>query len=802
MSAARKRKRLPEYEARRRFAVTPEPPPGPSPTAAGRSFVVHKHDATRMHYDLRLEMGGALASWAVPKGPSYDPAKKRLAVETEDHPLEYGQFEGRIPEGEYGAGDSLVWDRGTWETVPPGQAEAQRRKGHLYFELAGEKLRGRWHLVRTRGREGAKPQWLLFKARDPEARPGYDVLAERPESVLSGRAVTRGPTRARVLRAVHPDPERLLERVFPPMLATLVDEPPPDGAAWLCERKYDGFRVLAALSGGRIAMWSRNRLDLAPRFPEVFAALQKIVVGEAVIDGEAVALDGGAASEFQRLQQSGESALFAFDLLWLDGEDLRERPLEERRDLLESVLANPPSALALAERVDGDPARALREAAERGWEGVVAKRRGSHYENRRSRAWLKLKAARGQELAIVGFTPGKKGNPYLGALLLGVREGGRMRFAGKVGTGFSTEQRKRLQRELARDAVDASERPAGAPRLRDATWVAPRLVAEVRFTEWTADGKLRHPSFQRLRPDKSPEECVRERPSPPPVEVKISNAGKLMFPRDRITKQEVVDYYAVVAPAMLRALAGRPLAFQQWQRGVDDEAVFRQGLAAREIQPWMTLAPVRVDGGRVVKHLVADRPEALRWLAQHNALTLHMWSSRVETPSMPDWVVFDLDPADGRGVAQAVEVALALKRLLDQLGLPSVPKTSGQRGLHVFVPLAPGHTFTDAISFAEHIGRAITSVLPQATMERAKSRRRGRLYFDCYQNGQGKTVVAPYSLRAADGAPVSAPLRWSEVNASLDPARFDLRNMPRRLAEVGDLFAAALERGVRLPRFR
>jgi bifunctional non-homologous end joining protein LigD len=826
--------RLAEYEAKRDFAVTPEPAPGPAPASPGAgTFMVHKHHARRLHYDLRLEIEGALASWAVPKGPSYDPAIKRLAVETEDHPLEYGGFEGRIPDGQYGAGDSLIWDRGTFDTVPPGEAVRQKAKGHLHLDLRGEKLRGQWHLVRTGRPVDGKPQWLLFKGKDATAKPGYDVVAERPESVESGRVAARGPERQATLRAPRPGPERLLERVFPPMLATLAARLPKDEADWLYELKYDGFRALCAVSGGRAAMWSRNRLDLSTRFSGVARALTRLVVGDAVIDGEIVALDRHGAPRFQLLQKGHDDAavLIAFDLLWLDGEDLRGRPLEARRDLLASLLDNAPPALRLAERMDGQGKRALEAARRGGFEGLVAKRRGSLYESGRSRAWLKIKAVNSQEVAIVGFTRTKSQRDEIGALLVGVVRDGRLTFAGKVGTGFSAAQRAELKRTLGRDAT-ATPRVAGAPRMRDATWVEPRLSAQVRFGEWTADGRLRHPSFLGLRPDKSPTECLVERPAapdaaepppPPPAgarsraaapaaaarrqeaaprgaaTVTLTHPERLLYPRDRITKQDVADYDAAVAAPLLRALADRPVALEHWNDGIDRPSWFQQNIG-KEAAPWMRLAetPTRTSRRRV-RHLIVDRLEALRWLAQHSVLTIHMWSSRVPTLESPDWVIFDLDPAAGQGIEQTIEPALVLRRLFERLGLPSVPKTSGKRGLHVLVPLAPGHTHEQAVDFAAAITRAVARELPGATVERSVAKRRGRLYLDAYQNGYGKTIVAPYSLRALDGAPVSAPLAWSEVTRKLDPGRFTLRTMPRRLEKLGDLFAAALQGGIQLP---
>src|SRR5215472_8390151 len=504
---ARRSDPLEKYRQKRDFTVTPEPAPDrPAPAPAGAlRFMVHKHDATRLHYDIRLEIDGVLASWACPKGPSYDPAQKRLAVETEDHPLEYRDFEGRIPDGEYGAGDSIVWDRGTYDTVPPGQVHEQRRKGHLHLVLDGEKLKGGWHLVRTRP-QGGKSQWLLFKAKDGTERAEYDVVAERPESVLSGRRVTRGPERQRNLRGVHPAPDTLLARVWPPMLAVLAKGTPAPADRYVYEVKYDGYRALAAISGGKLSIRSRNDLDFAARFPWVVPALSQIVVGDAVLDGELVALDEAGVSRFQRLgDRDVEHRYMVFDLLWLDGEDLRSRPLEERRELLESVMANTRPPLELAQRVRGEEQSALAEAKRRGWEGLLAKLRGSPYVGTRSADWLKLKVLGTDELVIAGWTPISNGAAEIGALLVAARRDGRFVYAGKVGTGFDRAMRRRLLTLLKKDEVP---RPAveDAPRMRDARWVTPRHVAQLQFTEWTRDGKLRHPSFQGLREDKGAQE--------------------------------------------------------------------------------------------------------------------------------------------------------------------------------------------------------------------------------------------------------------------------------------------------------
>lgn len=823
------RRRLPEYEAKRDFAVTPEPAPGEVAPHAEPGFVVHKHDATRLHYDVRLEMDGALASWSVPKGPSYDPAVKRLAIQTEDHPLEYGSFEGRIPDGEYGAGDSLIWDNGSCDSVPPGQLSQQRKKGHVVVEFRGHKLKGQWHLVRTHGGDPGKSQWLMFKAKDGKEDPSWDVVAERPESVVSGRVVTRGPERSGKLRTPRPAPDAILRGYLPPMLATLVDAAP--AGKWHAEVKYDGYRAISALSNGRVAMWTRNALDLSARFPRVAQALGRLVVGDAVIDGEVCVLDPEGVPRFELIQQglADEAVLFAFDLLRLDGEDLRGRPLEERRDLLRSVLSNAPPEVRLAEEVPGEIEAALERMRERGLEGLILKARGSRYEKGRSREWLKLKAQATQELAIAGWTPGKgNASGSLGALLLAVADGkGGYEFAGKVGTGFSSKQRKELQKELAQDARDSS--PAkGAPRLRDARWVTPRLVAQVRFTEWTHDGKLRHPAFQGLRADKKPEECVREKPAPapkaapraekgkrpaakgeaPPLEPergspqKLTNPDRVLYPAEGITKADVAAYYEAVAPALLAALKDRPLTLVHWNQGIAKPSWFQQDVGAMA-EEWMRVVetPARTRN-KPVRHLVADGRRALRWLAQNSVLEIHAWHSRASTLTQPDWVVFDLDPAEGETIEQALEVAVVLDGMFERLGLPSVPKTTGKRGLHILVPLAKGHTYEDAQSFALQVGQTVAKQLKNVTLERSLSARKGRLYFDCMQNAYGKTVIAPYSPRGVAGAPVSTPLRWSEVRPGLDPRRFNLRTMPARLREVGDLFAPALLQGVRLPRYK
>jgi len=618
-------------------------------------------------------------------------------------------------------------------------------------------------------------------------------------------------------------PQQLLRRVFPPMLATLTTEPPGNESSWIYELKYDGFRAVVALAGGDMAMLSRNEIDLAPRFPRIAEAVSKIKAKEVVLDGEIVALDEKGAPRFQLLQQGNRELIFFFDILWLDGEDLRSKPYEERRAILEKVLRRPPAGVKIAEIIEKPWVDALRDAAKDGYEGIIAKRRGSTYESRRSKEWLKIKALNQQELVIIGFQPSTHSSREIGSLHLAVfGKDGELHYAGKVGTGFSYKLRVWLKDELTKDIVP-QPMAKDAPRVRTATWVMPRLVAQVAFTEWTGDNRLRHPSFLGLREDKAPAEVVKEEPMttgarrsaqgakdskarPAPRasrrEVNLTHPERVLYPRDKFTKEDVAAYYEAMAKPMMRALAGRPLSLEHWNQGIDRPSWFHQHLG-KEAPSWLTTiaTPTRVSSRQTVSHLVADSPEALRWLAQMSVLTIHMWNSHEPKLEEPDWVVFDLDPAKDKGIEQAIEAAIIVRKLLDNLKLPSVPKTSGKRGIHVFVPLAKGYSHEEANAFACHIAGAIAASVPAFTVERALNQRRGRLYLDCMQNAYGKTIVAPYSLRAIDGAPVSAPLKWSEVTKKLDPKKYNLRTMPERLAKVGDLFEAVFKDRVKLPKF-
>ncbi len=599
----------------------------------------------------------------------------------------------------------------------------------------------------------------------------------------------------------------LAKSFLPPMLATLSEHLPARSGDWVYEPKVDGYRCIAAVFRGDVDLRSRNGIDLGSQFPGVAKAVASLKIDDAVLDGEIIARDETGAPRFELIQNSSPNALLVvFDLLRLDGEDLRDRKLDERRAKLEALLKKRVKRVELVERLSAE--EAIDRARADGHEGVVAKRRSSKYVGRRSQSWIKVKVMQSAEFAVVGITPSSHSEKELGALGIATFDDGQYVYAGRVGTGFTSAQRKEMMRELRELAV---EKPPVMPTPKDPEmiWIEPRLVAQVRFLEWTSDGNVRHPSFAGFRVDKRPEDCEREdaRAKRAPKkrsagrEIELSNPGRVLWPRDNITKTDLADYYAAVAEPLLAALDDRPLALEHWNDGIDEESWFQQDIAENLVRPWMAIVetPARTTG-KDVRHFVADSETALRWLAQNSVLTIHTWAARAESLESPDWMLFDFDPAKGEGIRQAIEPALVLRDFLENLGLPSVPKTSGSRGLHVLVPLEEGHGWDEVAAFSEAVGRLIAGQLDSVTVERTVSKRKGRLYLDCLQNAYGKLVVAPYSPRGVDGAPVSAPLEWSEVTKKLDPSKFSVKTMPKRLDKAGDLFAEAMKEKARLPR--
>jgi bifunctional non-homologous end joining protein LigD len=807
--------RLERYREKRDPERTPEPfgRPGGDPLLAPRLFVVQKHAARRLHWDFRLELGGTLRSWAVPKGPSFDPADKRMAVEVEDHPIEYADFEGLIPAGNYGAGAVIVWDRGTWR--PRGDPFAGLEDGKLVFELFGYKLRGEWTLVRTRRAQGGKQEWLLMKHRDALAGPGR-TLSEA--SVLSGRLleeVAEGTDRA---RAALEEARRLGARSrdlgaadLRPMLAEPRDAP-FSGEGWLFELKYDGYRLLARRAGTKVTLAYRGGEDATALYPEIATAIG-MLPADAVLDGEVVVLGPDGRPSFQALQKRARlgrredvtraavetpATLFAFDLLALGGLDLRPLPLEERKRLLASVVPRL-GPVRFADHVVARGDDLWREVEARGLEGIVAKRVDAPYRSGvRSPAWQKVRSARTGDFAVVGFTRPRDGRAPFGALLLAVADGGGYRFAGSVGSGLADRQLADLHARLAPRARRTPPCAGPVPKGRENVWVEPELVVEVRFAEWTEEGLLRQPVFLRVRDDRRPEETAREtlpHDAPPPVPVpapatravEVTNADKVWFPGDGITKGEVVRYYREIAPFMLPFLKDRPLVLTRFPDGIEGKSFFQKD--APEWRPeWLRTVRIRgeEEGGRDLDHFLVDDADGLAWLANLGTIPLHVWASRAGSLERPDWCVVDLDPKDAP-FAHVVRIARALRDLCRDIGLPSFPKTTGQKGLHVLVPLGGQLTHAQARTLGELLARTLEAALPEiATTARAIPARGGRVYLDYMQNGRGKTIAAPYAVRPRPGAPVSTPLRWSEVNGRLDPARFTIRTVPSRARRLGE----------------
>jgi bifunctional non-homologous end joining protein LigD len=771
---------------------------------APRLFVVQQHAARRLHWDLRLELGGTLRSWAVPRGPSADPAEKRLAVEVEDHPVEYADFEGRIPEGNYGAGAVIVWDRGSWR--PVGDPQAGLEAGKLVFHLQGYKLHGEWTLVRTRrGKEGmkqgGKQEWLLLKHRDAHAGPGRPFSAE---SVLSGRTVEEvAEGTGRAVRAaaeaarLGAPARRLSDAELAPMLAGRADGP-FDGEGWVFELKYDGYRLLALREGGRAALRHRSGEDVTGLYPELARAVEALPV-DCALDGEVVVLAAGGRPSFQALQgRSGLSrredrlraavespaTLFAFDLLSLGGRDLRELPLLARKRLLAEVVPRL-GPLRYADHVAGQGAAFYREVEARGLEGVMAKRADAPYRAGRSGAWLKLRATRTADLAVVGFTAPRGGRCCFGALLLAGHRSGALVYAGAVGSGFTEAQLRELHARLLPRVREAPPCGGPVPTGRGNTWVEPEVVIEVRYGEWTDEGLLRQPVFLRVREDKRVAEAECEPGRAGGRAVTITNPGKVFFPGEGITKGELADYYRAIAPHLLPWLADRPVVLTRYPEGIEGKSFFQKDAPSWR-PPWMRTVTIHAEAnGRDLQHFLVDDADGLLWLVNLGVVPFHVFSCRAGTLDRPDWCILDLDPKEAP-FADVVRIARAARALCEEIGLPVHAKTTGQRGLHLLVPLGRQLDHRQSRALGELLARVLEARLPDvATTARSIPLRRGRVYLDYLQNGFGKTIVAPYAVRPRPGAPVSTPLRWEEVDGGLSPARFTIRNAVQRAERLG-----------------
>ena len=823
---------LEAYRKKRDPERTPEPFGGRR-AASGRGFVVQKHAARRLHYDFRLEMDGVLKSWAVPKGPSVRAEEKRLAVHVEDHPVEYADFEGVIAPGNYGAGSVIVWDRGWYRSAKPEDLLEQLRRGKLEVELFGFKLRGRWTLARMSGKD---KEWLLIKKADGGA--GVHELIDRyPQSVLSGLTVEEiadvpGHLEAvrRHVQALDAPREDVAARRQGFMLATLSERVPAD-KGWLFEIKFDGVRVLASRRGERIELYGRSGQAITGRYPDVVRALLALPVEDFVIDGEIVALDEHGRSSFQRLQprmaltdpreiaravdQVPVQAAF-FDCLALDGYDLRRLPLTRRKDCLR-LLVPPLGPARYVDHVVEHGQAFLDAAAAERLEGIVAKRVDSAYTAGRSREWLKVKCHRRQEFVIGGYTDPQGSRGYFGALHVGVYDGGELVYVSKVGTGLDRATLKRVWDELRPLGRATPPFAAGAtPTGRGHHWVEPKLVCEVRFGEWTKDGGIRHPAFLGLRSDKRPEECRREEPLPPPPsqdtpaapdipavapartdtmarDVKLTNVKKVFWPDEGYTKGDLIAYYERVAPLLLPYLRDRPLVLTRYPDGIAGKSFFQKD-APEFAPPWVRTERIySKDSEREIDYFIVDDAATLRYVANSGAIPLHLWASRVGSLERPDWLVLDLDPK-GAPFTDVVKVAQALHGILEDLALPSYPKTSGATGLHILIPLGARYPYDDVRTFARLLAVLGVQAVPDiSTVARPLRARGGKVYIDFGQNGHGQTIVGPFSLRPLPGAPASCPLDWSEVTARLDPQRFTMATVPRRFEEMADPLAPVLK---------
>ncbi|MDT1064278.1 DNA ligase D [Paracoccus sp. CPCC 101403] len=806
---------LEAYRSKRDFKATSEPK-GAKTRKHGHSFVIQKHDATRLHYDFRLEMQGVLKSWAVTRGPSLDPGEKRLAVHVEDHPLDYGDFEGTIPKGQYGGGTVIVWDKGEWK--PLGDPEKAYAKGHLEFELQGEKLRGRWHLVRMQHKPGEKREnWLLIKGDDDFARPdGPDILAERPESAKTGRDLAevardtpplkRKPARNSALpessttdlTQIKGAKRASMPAFIQPMLATLVTSAPADDR-WLHEIKFDGYRLQARIEAGRVKLLTRSGLDWTERFGKpLVEALRDLPVGSAILDTELVVENDSGASDFSALQadlsagRSDRFRLYVFDLMYLDGFDLQSVPLVDRKDLLRPLLPGTQAILRFSEHFEASGSMVLRHACRLSLEGVVSKLRNSPYRAGRGRSWVKSKCSARQEFVIGGFVPSTTSRKAIGSLILGVYEDGALHHAGRVGTGFS--------RTVAEDLfarLDQMRQPAPdfdgkltADETRGAVFVRPDLVAEVEFRAWTADGHLRHASFRGLREDKEAESVMRESPKsavkPGAAQkrtVALTHPDRLYWPETGVTKEGLADYYAQVWRHIAPFVTGRALALLRCPNGITGEQFFQKH-AWKGLNPKIDLVKDPRDKSGQPLISISDL-DGMIALVQSATLEIHPWGSTIADWERPDTIIMDLDPGEGVDWPTIVDTAQEVRQRMQDAGLASFVKTSGGKGLHVVAPLKPAADWPAVKAFTKAMAEAMAADAPDrfvATI--AKSRRRGKILVDYLRNQRGATAVAAYSTRAREGAPVSAPLAWDELGPDIRPNYFTVENMPTRLAAL------------------
>lgn len=804
---------LAPYRAKRDFTRTSEPHGREdSPKGPQASFIVQKHDATRLHWDFRLEVDGVLKSWAVTRGPSLDPDDKRLAVRTEDHPLSYGSFEGSIPKGEYGGGTVMLWDRGHWEPVE-GKSAADIDKGHLHFRLYGERMEGEWLLVRMKPRAKEKREnWLLRKVEDPHAGRGDGLVERALTSVLTGRtmaeiAADQGGTQSlkgkkgqdftQVMDAARDHNRKTRPRTrpvkAPPLpafepvqLATLVDAVPTSNA-WMHEIKFDGYRILAAVAGDRVRLFTRSGLDWSEKFAGIAQALAGLHLPAALIDGEVVALDAQGNPDFSALQAvlKGENdaalAYFAFDLLSLDGRDLKPLPNIERKEQLEALLAGARDPLHVADHVIGAGEALFQAMCSAGQEGIIAKRIDAPYRGARTRDWVKVKCTLRQEFVIMGWTDSPaRGRPF-GALLLGQFQDGTLIYKGKVGTGFDADLLADLAATMAPLARQQPATTVPKADARGAHWLRPDLVAEIAFAQFTAEGRLRHASFIGLRQDKTARDVTPETTETAPVtpSLTVSHPDRVLFPESGQTKGDLAAYYQAIAPLMLPFAAGRPLSLVRCPQGRAKQCFFQKHDSG-SLGEHVAHVPITEKDGGAEDYLYLTQAEGLLACVQMGTIEFHGWAATAQAVERPDRMIFDLDPDEGLDFAQVKRAAMDIRQQLSDLGLVSFALLSGGKGVHVTVPLTPGHNWDTHKDFARRFAEAMALADPDrfvATMSKAK--RKGRIFIDWLRNQRGSTAVLPYSARARAGAPVAVPIAWDELDGMDDAHPFGIADAAR-----------------------
>jgi bifunctional non-homologous end joining protein LigD len=761
---------LARYNEKRDFTKTAEPA-GTLAKGHGNRFMVQKHDATRLHWDLRLEVDGVMKSWAVTRGPSLDPADKRLAVQTEDHPLSYADFEGTIPAREYGGGTVMLWDDGTWAPIK-GKSAADLKDGHLHFILNGERMKGEWLLVRLkpRGKE-RNTNWLLRKVADEFAGGSDDLVETALTSVKTGRTMQQIATGAKAPKRAG-GPKRAaaakLPAFRPPQLCTLVDSV-PTGAGWIHEVKYDGYRALVAVAGGKAKVYTRSGLDWTDKFAGIAEAAAVLPVESALIDGEIVAFKDGRP-DFSTLKDAisagGAMAFFAFDLLECDGEDLARLPNVQRKDRLRGIVGED-ERLRYSDHIVGHGEKLFETMCREGYEGIVSKRADAAYSGKRTQSWLKIKCTRRQEFVIVGWLPSDKSRGFR-SLLLGVHEGKTLRYAGKVGSGFDTDTMIDLRAKLDRLARKTPTVDAPKAATRGAHWVTPSLVAEIAFAETTPDGVLRHSSFLGLRGDKPAKTVVMEKPQPAPEKPKsavvITHPERLVFPDSDTTKGDLADYYTRMAPLIMPFAANRPISLVRCPQGRGKQCFFQKHDAG-SFGTSVHHVDIREKDGSIEPYLYLTDADGLRQCVQMGTIEFHGWGSSVGDVEKPDRLIFDLDPDEGLGFDIVRKAAADLKRHLAELGLVSFAMLTGGKGVHIVVPLTPAAEWPAVKDFADRFSRALAQAEPERfTATMSKARRKGRIFIDWLRNQRGSTAVMPYTARARAGAPVAVPVTWAELD--------------------------------------